>query len=636
MNHYDDLLREQEKEELFDDNLMEKHWADLEKKLDIPVEQLTVKPKSKIRKWLKHFVAAAAVSIVAFFGYKMIKSAKEQKQTLTTATKTVLQPPQKSIDIPYENFTMDASIGDTLFTKNGSILIFPKNAVLDKSGVVVKGIIQVQTREFNDAFDYCIAGIPMNYDSAGIQYKFISSGMVDIKAYQNNELLYVNPKAKPQLHLVSTSTENNTNLYALDTISGNWINKGKDTITDVAKLDFYKANNYGPEPILSINTPSNNPVINKTVQKPITTTNAKPKQEETTIPKPVAPEKASGKNPVIEILIDPASFKELMVYNNLKFEVLSNNSEEVSKASKTEWEDIELKKGAVKGTYQAKFSTAKETVLYDVKPVFEDKDFDKALEQYKEKLEAYNRLLQEQNIYYADTIKRRYDYSIPDSSTRNTITIEVPTEVNNYSVPQYNQEIKRIEALNKLIAIRNATIAEQNSITEAENKKILALIKENTRRIAEQTRISDSIQKVWETQSRAAQLHTNLYRSFEIDGFGYWNCDQVSNPDVKEYVVNFTDEQNQKLSFTQISFAIIGINSLLTFYDTKININSNKKHIAWFFSNDTFYYLTTSDFTKIDWENNASATMIMRKYTGNPNSYTDLKRKVFGELISSK
>jgi hypothetical protein len=146
MNHYDDLLREQEKDELFDDNLMEKLWVDLEKKLDKPIEQPTVKPKGKIRKWLKHLVTAAAVAVVAFFGYKMSKSTKQQKQTLATATKTVLQPPKKSMDIPYENFTMDASIGDTLFTKNGSILIFPKNAVLDKSGTIVKGRIQVQTR----------------------------------------------------------------------------------------------------------------------------------------------------------------------------------------------------------------------------------------------------------------------------------------------------------------------------------------------------------------------------------------------------------------------------------------------------------------------------------------------------------
>ncbi len=64
MNNYDDLLREKENDDLFNDSSMEKHWAAMEKKMDRHTQQ----PKTKYR-LVRNAVSIAAVLLVAFFSY---------------------------------------------------------------------------------------------------------------------------------------------------------------------------------------------------------------------------------------------------------------------------------------------------------------------------------------------------------------------------------------------------------------------------------------------------------------------------------------------------------------------------------------------------------------------------------------
>lgn len=621
MNHSDALLREKENEESFNLEYMQQHWSKMEKKLDNTIEDPTKRPNPNNRKWVRVLVTSTLFAVVAFIGIKVFKSNKEQKKQIATAIvpKSVITPPIKGVDVPYETFSFLAEVGDTVYTKNGSIIVFPKSAVLDKKGNAAKGSIRVKIREFNDPFDYSIAGIPMQYDSVGIKYNFISSGMIDIKAYQNNELLYVNPSAKPQVNLVSTNKNVNTNLYLLDTITGQWKSKGKDEVNlvNIKKPKRLAKNVENPAPnAMPISIEMNTSVLNDLV-------------------KPQMPQKASGNNPIIEILIDPQSFKELMAYNNLRFEVVNMKNEEVANASKVEWENIELKKGNNTGTYIAKFSKGTESVIYTVMPVLEGKDYTAAERLYEQKMDEYNKILQQKIVR---------DNTISDSvSKMNTLQIIAQQKI--------KTENKSIEALNVMIEARNKEI-------EKENARILAINKENKLlmdstvkamdlMVEKQNRINDSMQKeatlflekqrlewekqqeVWEQNNKTLALNQNLIRSFEIDGFGIWNCDQPTLPSTIQFVGSFRNDDDKNISFEKVILVADGINRIMQFYNNNIALLDDKKYYGWAYGTNSFYYFRKEEYSKaITTENPNTIIIKMKKYDGVPKSYKELKKVV--------
>ena len=146
-----------------------------------------------------------------------------------------INPPIKELNVPKESFTVSAQLGDTLFYKSGSILIFPKNSFVDASGNIIKGDVKVEYREFSDPFDFFVSGIPMDYDSSGVNYQFESSGMCEVVAFQNNNPVFVNQNAQPEINMVSGTNSPSHNLYQLDTIKRNWMCKGKPAINDLTK-----------------------------------------------------------------------------------------------------------------------------------------------------------------------------------------------------------------------------------------------------------------------------------------------------------------------------------------------------------------------------------------------------------------
>jgi hypothetical protein len=629
MSNYDNLLREKENNLPLENSDMEKNWAAMDTQLNSATQSTLKDATFNFKKIIKGLIVTAVACIIAFV---IFITTKNKNQVLPNADlsilKSAIKPPMPAINVPYETFTYDAEIGDTLFTKNGSILIFPKNAVLNNKGEIVTGKIEIKTREFNDPLDYYMAGIPMTYDSAGVKYTFVSSGMIDIKAYQNNELLFVNPNAKPQLNLVSTNTEKNTNLYILDTSTGQWINKGKDEVND---LDVNSKKSFA-----NIRTMDRAPKISED--------NYKNEQEKdvTTIVKPLPPQKASGKNPTIEIIIDPASFKELLVYNNLKFEVLDSETETVGEDSKTEWDNVELLRNAESSNYIAKFSKGSKSVQYKVKPVLEGKDYDAAVNVYNEKIKAYY-----------DVQKKRITTEQMQQDTlalRNKIIDDVnkKTEANNEVVIAKNKiieiENKRIEELNVLIIARNEKIAEDKRLYQIEMKKqqkisdSIQKIWEGNKEvliaeIKKQKKTFDSLHLVWERDNKALVIAQNLIRSFEIGGFGYWNCDQPTLQNFKPIYATFTDTTSKVLNFPTINEAIIGINRLYVFQDNKISVLTNANHVFWAVTDNQFYFFTAHDYNKLQFTKPNNATFVMRKYDGEPKNIGDLRKVLYGRFL---
>jgi len=367
------------------------------------------------------FIIAVIIVVIIL----IISKCNCRSETNINTNKVVkfVNPPIKQADVPFSDFVVDASRGDTIMYSSGSVLLFPPDAFVDKNGNVVKGNINIKYREFSNPVDQFLSGIPMDYDSGGVKYTFESAGMVDIQAFKNGEPVFVNKNKKPEINLATSNIDPAQNLYYLDTVSQQWVNSGKSEILELGKS-------------------------NLVVKNPVIETNE--------VPKPVQPHKVNEELPIIKVTIDSGSFAELMAYNNLKFQLDKSEKSFNGEDSKIVWDDIKLKKGSQYGIYNIQFIKASEkinkSVEYKVRPVLEEKDYAKAIRIYDNQLKKYNQKLEARKLIEKAN-KAQY---LKDSLENNKIV----------------WENERTEKLNKIIEAKNAQIEKINAETLEHNKYV--------------------------------------------------------------------------------------------------------------------------------------------------------------------
>jgi flagellar hook protein FlgE len=650
MSNYDKILRDKEQTAPVEKDRLQKNWAAMEKLFDAENKKADSK-NTHTGKFRKLFLAGSLLALCGLLLVLYINNAKEKIETNESLHLSKIIPPVADWNIPYETFFYTAESGDTFFTRNGSILLFPKNALLNKQGKLVTGLVEIRTREFNDPFDFAIAGIPMTYDSAGKQYTFISSAMIDISATQNKEPVFVNPGAKPILNLVSTNTNNETNVYKLDTVTGHWENKGKDEINDLrVPLKGFKTDVKPQNPAPAV-TPINSRL--------------KPEEsiaETIIISKPIPPVNASGKNPVIEIFIDPASFKELLVYQHLKFEVLDASFEKVGNDSKTEWENVQLEK--VKEKYFAKFSTGNRGIRYAVMPVLENNDFAVAEKWYREKITEYERMLtlKSKSSISGDsmgaTTEVTNDLSIPRSKVkfRNVPGTKAPPDsmfgspLNNMKREQLDQLLEArdnaLELQNQLGSLAKRKTAEQIKRNRQYMDSLLKISKANNKQYAEYKqqqatavllrKQQDSIEDLYSRFDGFNVLENKLIRTFSIDGFGYWNCDVPYPPNVVSMNVNFLNDDAKYISLVKTYTMDPNINRLINCFNGQLCYVAESKNLVWGIAPDGIYFSVIGEGKKPPFSNSSNRFVLrMQKMTFQNGSVRSIKKKLmesFNEL----
>jgi len=146
------------------------------------------------------------------------------------AKKSIFSIPLSDIQIENTTYQISAESDTILTYKTGSRLIIPGNAFLDKEGNKIKGDVKLTYREFTNSFDIYLAGIPMQYDSAGIEQVLETAGMIEINASFQGKPVFPNPQSKIQIQMNSFQKGNGYNVYKLDTVSGKWSYSGKDKV----------------------------------------------------------------------------------------------------------------------------------------------------------------------------------------------------------------------------------------------------------------------------------------------------------------------------------------------------------------------------------------------------------------------
>jgi hypothetical protein len=453
--------------------------------------------------------------VASLFVVSCNQSKKDDQVAVVPLASYFINPPLKGVDVPFKDYTVDAAKGDTVFYQTGSIIVFPPNSFVDKDGKIIEGNVDVKYREFSNPIDFYLSGIPMDYDSAGKKYTFESAGMCEMNAYQNGIPVFVNPVSKPSIDLTSNTTSPLYDLYYLDTVKRQWINRGASVVTDMNHIQ------------------AKNAVVNQI--------------DTTRLIEPVKPYRANDLNPVINVVIDPASFKELLAYDKLKFQVDPSEKNFNPNDTSEEWNNLVLERTTIKGLYKIKFSNARKAVEYKVRPVMQGEDYDKAMKIFEKNNEEYTRNL-------AERIKE--EKIANEENNRENIKASIENK-------QYVAEAKRIEDLNVLIRARNKEIAKEKEDVEKQN------------------------------------LPYNIMRSFEIDGFGIWNCDRVSNTVFFNVLPFYKNTKGDTLDLSNVAVIYTLVNGIYMFSGSNIEITGDGKDFIFGITGNKFAYITSEDFAKV-------------------------------------
>ncbi len=301
--------------------------------------------------------------------------------------KPCINPPLKSCNVPYTTYKVIAEKGAALDFKTGSKLIIPKNAFADENGKPLKGEVELRYREFHDAADFFVSGIPMTYDSAGVKYQFESAGMMEMLAYQNGKQVNMSPDKSINVELASNYKGTEYNLYALDTIHNNWACLGKDKVKNGKTSEAI----IKEELLLAVQeTPAYKTIETKKVEV------AKEKEVQIaalpkSAPEPKKPVQAKKEKYTFNIDVDAKEYPELAVYKGLLFEVSDENKNFDKSMYDITWDEAIVREGTKKGENYS-LTLKKATKKYDliVYPVFEGKNYETAMKDFQDKFTKYN------------------------------------------------------------------------------------------------------------------------------------------------------------------------------------------------------------------------------------------------------
>ena len=115
-----------------------------------------------------------------------------------------IEPPLGSVSKSFDQFELNPNEPKVLRLKNGSSIVVPANAFVDKNGNPVTGTVSLKYREFHNAADILTSGIPMNTtDETGKVQHLESGGMFELNASSNGQEIKIADNKKIRVALAS-------------------------------------------------------------------------------------------------------------------------------------------------------------------------------------------------------------------------------------------------------------------------------------------------------------------------------------------------------------------------------------------------------------------------------------------------
>jgi hypothetical protein len=368
--------------------------------------------KSTLIKSAFFFAIAAVVAVVAIVGIWYFSSNDMAKNELTNKNeihndtvsinpienevKKIISP-IKGLDVAFTTHTLNAKNGGLILLASGTKIIVPKNCFQDVIGKSIESEIEIKCREFRDAVDFFVAGIPMTYDSAGVRYQFESAGMIELQGLQDGHKIEIAKNKSITVEFASNYNGTDYNFYKFDTVKNDWSCLGKDKIKTPNKNSTLNSEeDYNIK--LEVDRKKYDAIETKKQYLETEKDNAISKISKVTI-EPTKPRKAIKEHYSFDIDFDQKDFPELAFYKGTLFEIGEENTNFSPELYKITWEDLLLKQGTKKNeNYILTLKKGLKKYDFVVYPVYAEKDYDKALKSYSAKFEEYNTLLEKRKV----------------------------------------------------------------------------------------------------------------------------------------------------------------------------------------------------------------------------------------------
>jgi len=296
---------------------------------------------------------------------------------------SLIQEASPILNKKYEVFNYYSGKADTFYTNEGSVIIFQNCKLQNKQKELVEGNVEIYYRQFNKAAEIALAGIPLNYDSAGNKFLFESNGMFEIFAKQNDSHLQLPLECPCKVLLATNSQDTKFNNYYLDTIAKNWDYLGPFTQESLSKPDWGKG--------------SLKPSIDEFVEDDKLVNESK-------IPVlPPMPRQDNESLPNFKINTKSDDFPELEVFKGVQFEVEPNDAERSIPLFSRIWSSLDLislKSGVLYLVKMKKFNRNQMLIESDsilVHPIIDNENYESELAKYKLLEKEYKIALKKKN-----------------------------------------------------------------------------------------------------------------------------------------------------------------------------------------------------------------------------------------------
>jgi len=485
--------------------------------------KLLTKPFYKSTWFISASVATVAtVAVIATINLNNQNSSDENTTTPLTVTEDsvknnisfvkydedspCINVPVKGAEKPYNTYVIDANKGGQFTHSSGTLVKIPGNSILDENGNTANGKVEIKYREFHDAVDIFLSGIPMTYDSAGTQSHFQSAGMMEILGYQNGKPVQLAEGKTIEVKMASLHPGTEFNVYKLDTISKNWIYKGKDVVTAPGK-DNSKPVLKDTSALLAMHKKKDVDLVK--IKSEIQKTEKEIKM--LTAEKPVEPKKVNYYKYNFDIDVDKNEFPELAIFKNTRFEVGGENKDFSSEFYKMTWDDAKLTPNKKGVNYKLTLTRGDLKKVFIVYPVYDETNFENA-----------KKLFDEQNKLFTEKL-------VEKEKQKNELTAE--------------EKATRTRWEKEIAVNRHQMMAE----LEAEKKPLYDSQKKEDLLYANiGSNLTDYSANF--TTYRVLDANSAVTRTFSADGFGVHNCDNPKQLPKGERVIasfsnKFTDQE---------------------------------------------------------------------------------------------
>lgn len=182
-----------------------------------------------------------------------LMACQEKKTTeVLASSQWEAQRPFANIDIPFEDYEIDADRDTVLALPQGGAFYFKGGALRNENGDRISGKITLKYRIFHDAPSAFLAAMPMSYEAQGEKRYMATAGMFELRAEQNGNKLKMAEVMK--ITTPSFQKEGNYSFFHLKDEDGKWeyLDQEYEIVENKSKQKALKKVNYKAQSLLKM------------------------------------------------------------------------------------------------------------------------------------------------------------------------------------------------------------------------------------------------------------------------------------------------------------------------------------------------------------------------------------------------